>query len=117
MGLFMGSVFCFIDPYVCSYVNTTLLSFLNFYLSIYLLFLAVLDLYCFIQAFSSCNEQGLLFIAVHRFLIAVASRCRAQGLDVRTSVVVVHVFSCSKPCGVFPDQESNPYPLHWQVDS
>ena len=36
------------------------------------LFLAVLGLRCCIWAFSSCSEQGLLFFAVHRLLIAVA---------------------------------------------
>ena len=25
--------------------------------------------------------------------------------------------SCSRACGIFPDQGSNPYPLHWQADS
>ena len=33
----------------------------------------MLDLYCFVQAFSSCGEQGLLFVAVCGLLIAVAS--------------------------------------------
>ena len=37
------------------------------------LFLAVLGLRCCAQAFSSCSEQGLLFIAVRGLLIAVAS--------------------------------------------
>ena len=41
-------------------------------------FLAVLGLCCFEQAFSSCGEQGLLYIAVHRLLIVVASLCRTQ---------------------------------------
>ena len=31
------------------------------------------------------------------------------------SVVAVHELSCSKAHGIFPDQESNPRPLHWQV--
>ena len=35
--------------------------------------MAVLGLRCCTQALSSCGEQGLLFIAVHRLLIAVAS--------------------------------------------
>ena len=35
--------------------------------------LAALGLHCCARAFSSCDEQGLLFIAVHRFLIVVAS--------------------------------------------
>ena len=29
------------------------------------------------------------------------------------SVVMAHGVSCSVPCGVFPDQGSNPGPLHW----
>ena len=37
------------------------------------LFLAVLGLRCCSRAFSSCGEQGLLFVAVHGLLIAVAS--------------------------------------------
>ena len=40
---------------------------------IYYLFLAVLGLLCCAQAFSSCSEQGLLFVAVRGLLIAVAS--------------------------------------------
>ena len=30
---------------------------------------------------------------------------------------MVHGFSCSETCGIFPDQGSNPCPLHWQADS
>ena len=33
------------------------------------------------------------------------------------SVVVAHRPSSSKACGIFPDQGSNPCPLHWQADS
>ena len=42
------------------------------FIFIYLL-LAVLGLHCCMRAFSSCGEQGLLFVAVHRLLAAVAS--------------------------------------------
>ena len=35
--------------------------------------MAVLGLHCCVQAFSSCGEQGLLFVAVHGLLIVVAS--------------------------------------------
>ena len=45
-----------------------LLFFLIFYL-----FLAALGLRCCARAFSSCSEQGLIFVAVHGLLIAVAS--------------------------------------------
>ena len=34
-----------------------------------------------------------------------------------SSVVVAHGLSCSAACGIFPDQGSNPCPLHWQADS
>ena len=37
------------------------------------LFLAVLGLHCCTQAFSSCGEEGLFFVAVHGLLIAVTS--------------------------------------------
>ena len=51
------------------------------YLFIYLfLSLAVLGLCCCAQAFSNCGEQGLLFIAVRRLLIVVASLVAEHGL-------------------------------------
>ena len=40
-----------------------------------------------------------------------------SGCGTRASVVVAHRLSCSAACGIFPDQGSNPCPLHWQVDS
>ena len=44
------------------------------------LFLAVLGLHCSAPAFSSCREQGLLFIAVLGLLIVVASFVAGHGL-------------------------------------
>ena len=44
------------------------------------LYLAVLGLCHCVRAFSSCGEQGLLFIAVHRLLVAVASLVAEHGL-------------------------------------
>ena len=43
-----------------------MVNFFKFYL-----FLTVLGLHCCAQAFSSCSEQGLLFVAVRAFLIVV----------------------------------------------
>ena len=51
---------------------------LNFFF--YYLFLAALGLCCCAQAFSSCGEQGLLFVAVRGLLIAVASLIAEHGL-------------------------------------
>ena len=56
--------------------------FFFFYKFIYLfiLFMAALGLCCCARAFSSCGERGLLFIAVHGLLIAVASLVAEHGL-------------------------------------
>ena len=44
------------------------------------LFLTALGLRCCTQAFYSYGERGLLFLVVHRFLIAVASLVAEHGL-------------------------------------
>ena len=49
-------------------VEEAFILFFKFYL-----FLAVLGLCCCARAFSSCGEWGLLFVVVHRLLVAVAS--------------------------------------------
>ena len=46
---------------------------LNNYLLFIYLFLAALDLCCCSGAYSSCGEQGLLFVAVCGLLIVVVS--------------------------------------------
>ena len=42
---------------------------------------------------------------------------RSTGSRRAGSVVAAHGPSCSAACGIFPDQGSNPCPLHWQADS
>ena len=42
---------------------------------------------------------------------------RSTGYRRAGSVVVAHGPSRSAACGIFPDQGSNPCPLHWQADS
>ena len=42
---------------------------------------------------------------------------RSTGSRRAGSVIVAHRPSCSAACGIFPDQGSNPCPLHWQADS
>ena len=61
-----------------------------FYLFIYL---AALGLHCRAWAFSSCGEQGLLFIEVRGPLSVVASRCGAQAVGTQSSVVVARGLS------------------------
>ena len=54
--------------------------YLFIYLFSFIYFLAVLGLWCCMQAFSTCGEQGLLFVVVCGFLIAVASLVVEHGL-------------------------------------
>ena len=42
---------------------------------------------------------------------------RGTGSRRAGSAVVAHGLSCCAACGIFPDQGSNPCPLHWQADS
>ena len=49
--------------------------------------MAVLGLRCCAWAFSSCGEQGLLFVAVHWLLIAVALLLWSTDLGMQASVV------------------------------
>ena len=73
--------------------NSFLLEVFIFLYKFIYLFLAALGFCCCARAFSSCGERGLLSVAVRGLLIAVASRCRAQALGVRASVVVAHGLS------------------------
>ena len=54
--------------------------FILFFSRFIYLFLAALGLCCCMQAFSSCGEWGLLFLAVRGLLIAVASLVAEHGL-------------------------------------
>ena len=53
---------------------------INLFYFIFKKFLAALGLRCCVRAFSSCGEWGLLFVAVHGLLIAVASLVAEHGL-------------------------------------
>ena len=97
---------------------------------------------CFIIFFSKFNFIYLLiylwlcwvFVSVRGLSLVVASgghsSSRCAGLSLSRplllwstgsrragSVIVAHGPSCSAACGIFPDQGSNPCPLHWQADS
>ena len=107
----------------------------NYYKNIYIylllfiyLFLAMLGLCCCVWPFSGCGKWGLLTScgawASH---CGDLSCCGVQALDssgfssccsqAHGPVVVAHRLSCSAGCGIFLDQELNPCPLHWQMDS
>ena len=88
--------------------------YLFIYLLIYLfiyLFLAVLGLRFCARALSSCGKRGPLFTAVRGPLPLRSTGSRRAG-----SATVAHGPSRSAARGIFPDQGSNPCPLHWQAD-
>ena len=88
------------------------------FLFIYLfLFLAALGLHCRALAFSSCGERGYSSLWCVGFSLWWLLLLWRMGSRVRASVVVAHRLSCPAACGIFPDQGSNPCPLHWQAES
>ena len=105
---------------LCKYAQSFKFSMFFFFQIFYLLFLflAVLGLRFCVRAFSSCGEWGPLSSS-RRAGLSLSRRLLLQSRGSRRSgsVVVAHGPSCSAACGIFPDQGSNPCPLHWQADS
>ena len=60
----------------------------------------------------STLHRGARGLSLSRPLLLRSTGSRRAG-----SVTVAHGPSCSAACGIFPDQGSNPCPLHWQTDS
>ena len=93
--------------------------FLYFYLFIYLfIYFWLCWVFVSVQGLSLVAASGGhssswcagLSLSWPLLLQSTGSRCAG-------SVVVAHGPSCSAACGIFPDQGSNPCPLHWQADS
>ena len=79
--------------------------------------MAVLGLRFCARAFSSAasgdhSSSRCAGLSLSRPLLLRSTGFRRAG-----SVIVAHGPSCSAACGIFPDQGSNPCPLHWQADS
>ena len=91
-------------------------SYFFFFFLIYL-FMVVLGLCFCARASFNCDKWGPLFIAVRGPLTVAASLVVEHRLQTRRLIIVAHGPSCSTACGIFPDQGSNPCPLHWQADS
>ena len=88
-----------------------------FYLFIYLflwlhwVFVSVRGL-SLIAASGDHSSSRCVGLSLSRPLLLRSTGSRREG-----SVIVAHGPSCSVACGIFPDQGSNPCPLHWQADS
>ena len=89
--------------------------FKNFYLFIYLwlcwVFVSVLGLSP-VAASGGHSSSRCAGLSLSRPLLVWSTGSRRTG-----SIILAHGPSCSAACGIFPDQGSNPCPLHWQADS
>ena len=105
-----------------------LLQFLKLFYFIHFIFCGVVPSLC-VQSLSSCGEQGVLFVSVHRLSLRrllslqnTDSRCTGSVVgdswapEHRVSILACGL-SCPTACRIFLDQGSNPCPLHWQVNS
>ena len=79
--------------------------------------MAVSGLRFCVRAFSSCGKRGHSSSRCAGLSLSQPLLLRSTGSRRTGSVVVAHGPSCSTACGIFPDQGSNPRPLHWQADS
>ena len=81
----------------------------TFLLRFFVYLLSWSGLCCRVWAFSRCGVQSS-----HG---GGRSHCAAQTLGHMSSVLMAHGLSCAVAHEIFLDQGSNPWPLHWQVDS
>ena len=80
------------------------------------LFLAAPVLHFWPRAFSSQGSGAPLPCSMWASCWGGFSCCK-HGLQLVGSAAVAHGLSCAMACGIFPDQGSIPWPLHWQGDS
>ena len=80
--------------------------FIYFYFWLCWVFVSVWGL-SLVEASGGCSSSRCAGLSLSRPLL----------LQSTGSVVVAHGPSRSAACGIFPDQSSNPCPLHWQADS
>ena len=101
----LHGVFCFLIEFFFFLINL----FIYFWLCWVFVSVQGLSLVGASGGHSSSRCAGL---SLSRHLLLQSTGSRRAG-----SVIVAHGPSCSMACGIFPDQGSNPCPLHWQADS
>ena len=67
------------------------------------------------HGFFSSVAHGLLFAVASLLVKHRLQACTGFSTCTMWAQLVTPGLSCSSACGVFPDQESNPHALHWQV--
>ena len=92
--------------------------FFNFYLFMYFIYLWLCWVFVSVRGLSPVAASGghsssqCAGLSSSRPLLL-----RSTGSSRAGSAIVAHGPSRSAACGIFPDQGSNPCPLHWQADS
>ena len=106
-GLFFKLLTKFLKPRLCH----SLFLYLFLYLWLCWVFVSVQGLSPVVASggHSSSRCAGL---SPSRPLLLRSTGSRRAG-----SIIAAHGPSCPTACGIFPDQGSNPCPLHWQADS
>ena len=104
--IFLSSSFFFFKFYLFIYLFIYL-----FYLWLCWVFVSVRGL-SLVVASGGHSSSWCAGLSLSRPLLLRSTGSRRAG-----SVIVAHGPSCSAACGIFPDQGSNPCPLHWQADS
>ena len=108
---------CRLAYYTCIFFNLFVLFIYYFWLCWVSVAARELSLVAVSGGYSSLQGAGFSL----RWLLllrSTGSRCAGfSSCGAWASVVVAHQLTCSAACGIFPDQSSNPCPLHWQGDS
>ena len=95
----------------CRCGSNFFLKFIYFYLWLCWVFISVRGL-SLVAASGGHSSSQCVGLSLSRPLSVRSTGSRRAG-----SATVAHGPSCSAACGIFPDQGSNPCPLHWQADS
>ena len=115
-----NSIHCSHTPIFSSFLSCQRSLWLYFFIYIYLFYIYFWLCWVFVAV------RGLSLVAVSRgysslqcagFSLWWLLLLRSTGSRCTGSVVVARGFTCSAAWGIFPDQGSNPYPLHRQADS
>ena len=103
--------FYFIQQFLFSFFKWELFIYLFIYFWLCWVFVSVRGL-SLVAASGGHSSSWCAGLSLSRPLLLRSTGSRRAG-----SVIVAHGPICSAACGVFPDQGSNPCPLHWQADS
>ena len=108
---FLFFIFFFKESHFFFFRNSRSFIYLFIYLCLCWVFVSVRGL-SLVVASGDHSSSRCAGLSSSRPLLLRSTGSRRAG-----SVIVAHGPSCFVACGIFPDQGSNPCPLHWQADS